>query len=248
MAKQTQSINISFNLWWLVGLLGLVIVGMLALWRPWQAANSSDRTVSVTGESTLKAEPDEFQFNPSYEFRTADKAAGLAELTTKSNEVVDGLKKLGVADKDIKSNASGYRDYYFFNNETNQHVFSLNITAVTHTRDLAQKVQDYLVGTTPTGQVSPQAMFSKAKQKELSDKARTEAVADAKRKAAQQANDLDLKLGKVKSVQESNSGGMMPMSSDKSMLMATAAEPASMGIQAGQDEFSLSVQVEFYIR
>ena len=248
MAKQTQRINISLNLWWLVGLLGLIIVGMVVLWRPWASARGGDRTVSVTGDSTLKAEPDEFQFYPSYEFRTSDKPTGLTELTAKSNEVVAGLKKLGVTDKDIKSNASSYRDYYFFNTETNQHIFSLSLTVAAHTRDMAQKVQDYLISTTPTGQVSPQAQFSKTKQKELAAKARTEAIADARRKAAQQAGDLDLKLGKVKSVEENDNGGLMPMYNDKSALMSATVEPASIGIQAGENEYNLSVRVVYYVR
>jgi SNF2 family DNA or RNA helicase len=44
--------------------------------------------VSVSGSATLKAEPDEYVFYPSYEFKNADKTAGLKELTAKSEEVV----------------------------------------------------------------------------------------------------------------------------------------------------------------
>jgi len=84
------------------------------VWRPWSSTSASDRTVSVTGTSTLKAEPDQFVFYPSYEFNNADKSAALKEMTAKSDQIVAGLKALGVADKDIKTNSNGYdgQNYY----------------------------------------------------------------------------------------------------------------------------------------
>src|SRR5690242_3717437 len=86
-------------------LLAIGLVVAIVLWKPWQAnVKASDRTVSVTGDSTITAEPDEYTFSPSYDFTDANKDTALANLAKKSDEIVSALKNLGVADSKIKSN------------------------------------------------------------------------------------------------------------------------------------------------
>ncbi|MFZ1248752.1 MAG: SIMPL domain-containing protein [Candidatus Saccharimonadales bacterium] len=248
--SQTKSVTVRLNPWVLVVALALMLLVMLILWRPWQGAKTGERTVSVSGNATLKAEPDEYVFYPSYEFQNADKAAGLTELTAKSEEVIAGLKKVGVADKDIKTNASGYRDYYYYNEQSKTHTYSLQITAVTHTRDAAQKVQDYLVSTNPTGSVTPQAGFSEATKKRLEAKGRDEATKDARAKADQQAKNLGFKLGSVKTVADSSSGGVYPgpiMTMDAKAAVAPSST-SSLEVQPGQNDLSYTVQVTYYIK
>lgn len=244
-----RSVSVQINPWWLSALLAIALVAMLLLWHPWDTAPAADaRTVSVSGSTTLKAEPDEYVFYPSYEFKNADKAAGLAELTAKSDEVVAGLKKAGVADKDIKTDASGYRDYYFYDQESRMHTYTLQVTATTHTRDAAQKAQDYLVSTNPTGAVSPQATFSEAARKKLESRGRNEATKDARAKAEQQAENLGFKIGKVKSVKDNddNYGGITPMLAQGSAIMNEDAK--SFTVQPGQNDLTYSVQVTYYIK
>jgi uncharacterized protein YggE len=90
-------------------LLLLVICAMLIIWKPWrQAPQNTDRTVQVSGEATVKAEPDEFVFSPSYDFKNTNKQAALNELSKKSDEIVSQLKSLGASDNQINTNADGY--------------------------------------------------------------------------------------------------------------------------------------------
>jgi uncharacterized protein YggE len=245
-----KTLSLSVNPWWLVAVLALLSVGLLLAWRPWDGASkTSDRTVQVSGTTTLKAEPDEYVFYPNYEFKNADKAAGLAQLTAKSGEVVAGLKKAGVADKDIKTNATGYRDYYYYDQESKTHTYSLQVTATTHTREAAQKAQDYLVTTNPTGAVTPQATFSEAKRKELESKGRDAATKDARAKADQQAGNLGFKVGKIKSVSDDGYGfGGYPMLSSMGAKTMAAGDTASLEVQPGQNELTYTVQVIYYIR
>jgi hypothetical protein len=87
----------------------LVIVLMLAIWKPWSPSpTAKDRTISVSGDATVKAAPDEFLFSPSYQFTNGDKDAALKAISAKSNEVVAGLKKLGVPESGIKNNADSW--------------------------------------------------------------------------------------------------------------------------------------------
>ncbi len=250
-SSNTKAVTLRVNPWWLSAVLGVCLVVAIIMWKPWDSAPAAgDRTVSVSGSVTLKAEPDEYVFYPSYEFKNPDKAAGLKDMTTKSDEVVAGLKKAGVADKDIKTNVSGYRDYYFYDEEERTHTYSLQITVTTQSREAAQKVQDYLLTTNPSGAVTPQATFSKAKQKELEAKGREQATKEARAKAEQQAQNLGFKIGKVKSVQDSDSGYGYPMPISTMMDSAKAissAEP-SLAVQPGENELTYTVQVTYYIK
>lgn len=247
----TKAVTLRVNPWWLSAALAVALLAAVVLWRPWDSGSSpSDRTISVSGSATLKAEPDEYVFYPSYEFKNADKAAGLKDLTAKSNEVVAGLKKAGVADKDIKTNASGYRDFYFYDEAERVHTYTLQVTATTSSREMAQKAQDYLLTTNPSGVVTPQAKFSMAKQKELEAKGRGQATKEARAKAEQQASNLGFKIGKVKSVEDSGDGYgyPMPLAATMDSVKAVGSAEPSLAVQPGENELTYTVQVTYYIK
>ncbi len=81
--KKPAKFTIALDVRVLCIVLLVVIVGMLAAWKPWQRTNSG-RTVYVVGEAKLQAEPDEFVFYPNYQFENADQSAALAELGKKA--------------------------------------------------------------------------------------------------------------------------------------------------------------------
>ncbi|QQS19311.1 SIMPL domain-containing protein [Candidatus Saccharibacteria bacterium] len=250
-SSSTKALTLRVNPWWLNAVLLAGLVATLLMWHPWTGTpRSSSDVVTVSGTATITAEPDEYVFYPSYEFKNSDKAVGLAELTAKSEEVVAGLKKAGVADKDIKTNASGYRNYYYYNEESRAHTYALQVTATTRTRETAQKVQDYLLTTDPSGAVTPQATFSKAKQKELEAKGRDQATKEARTKADQQAKNLGFKVGKVKSVQDSNNdyGYPMPLAETMDSAKTVAPSSQSLAVQPGENNLTYTVQVTYYIR
>lgn len=251
--KPKNAVKISFNIWWIVVLLSAIIVLMLGLWRPWQNPVASSRKITVSGSSTIKATPDEYSFNPSWEFKGTDKTATLKEATDKSTNVVAELKKLGVADKDIKTNAGGWGGYYYYNSTQNEHTYTLTVNVIVSTRSLAQKVQDYLTTTEPTGQVTPQATFSSALQKKLEKQGRGEATKDARAKADEMATNLGFKVGKVISItDDGQDGGVYPMLSQGSALEDSAVKvttaSSTLAVQPGQNELNYSVQVVYTIR
>src|SRR5215831_6730928 len=139
-----QVMRLSINVQWVVVVLLVVIVAMLLLWRTWQGAGLTNRTIEVTGDTTLTAHPDEFIFSPSYQAKSADKTAALTELSTKSDAIVKELKKLGVAGSKIKTSTSGY-DYPVYYGDNNTAIYTLQLTITVGNLSLAQKVQDYLV-------------------------------------------------------------------------------------------------------
>lgn len=237
----------------LVVVLLLILIGlMLYMWQPWALADTDakSRTITVTGEATITAVPDEFVFAPSYEFKNADKAAGLAEVTKKSDEVINKLKALGVADNKIKSNSSNYNYYYYYDDSSNQNTYSLQLSVTVGNKEMAQKVQDYLVTTTPTGNISPQANFSLKLQKKLESDARDEATKNARAKAEQTAKNLEFTIGKVKSISDGN-GGASPIFLDygsNALSGDSAAKEKSLAVQPGENDLPYSITVVYYVK
>jgi uncharacterized protein YggE len=254
-------INLSLDPRIIIALLLLVIVGMLAAWRPWtemsETAATDARTVKVTGEATIKAEPDEFVFYPSYTVQNAERDAALAEMTKKSEEVIAKLKGLGVTDSQIKSNADSYsREIAPMPAPDRPGVsttpsYTLQLTVTVAKKDQAQKVQDYLNTTAPTGTITPQASFSTAKRKELESKARDEATKDARAKADQSARNLGFKVGSVKTVSDGSGFGVGPMPYSTREMSVDSASPAmapKLSVQPGENELNYSVTVEYYVK
>lgn len=226
-----------------------IIACMLVAWKPWQpAAKDGARNISVTGEAEITAEPDEYVFNPNYEFKNADKKAALADATARTNEIVSKLKSLGIADSKIKTGTSGYNDYY--NDSQNTYYASLSVTA--QNKVLAQKVQDYLLTTSPTGAVTPQADFSPQKRKQLTDDARNKATKDARAKAEQSARNLDFKLGKVKNFSDNPDNNFedryLIAEGANSASSADGAKAQSSPIQQGENKLTYQVKVTYYLR
>lgn len=59
----------------------IIIIAIVFIWKPWTTKSNNDRTVSVTGEASVTATPDEYVFTPSYTFKNTDKTIALANLT-----------------------------------------------------------------------------------------------------------------------------------------------------------------------
>ncbi|HMS31777.1 MAG TPA: SIMPL domain-containing protein [Candidatus Saccharibacteria bacterium] len=245
-----DKVNISLSLIYksVIIFLMLIIVVMLAVWMPW-SRNSESRTISVSGESTIMAEPDRYIFSPNYEFKNKDESVSLNQQSEKSNEIITKLKGLGVKDSDIKNNSSGYSTGQMSPvSPDDDTIYNLSLTITVSDKDLAQKVQDYLLTTGPSGQVTPQPGFSESKRKELEDKARDEATKDARSKAEQIAKNTGAKLGKVQSIQDGgNLGQPVPLIyEDKSVSSSDSKQ--SLQIQPGENELRYTVSVSYYLR
>lgn len=239
--------SISFDIRFIVVILLVVIAAMLLIWKPWSNSVKAERTVQVSGEAKISATPDEYVFYPSYSFTNASKQVALAQLTKKSSVIVVKLKSLGVADSGIKTNANGSSYPVIYDQNTQDTSYTLSFTITVNSRELAQKVQDYLVTTSPEGTVSPQANFSDTKRKQLENQARDEATKDARAKAEQSARNLGFKIDKVKSVSDSTGFGILPL--ERGAISSDLAKGQSqLQVQPGENDLNYSVTVIYYIR
>jgi uncharacterized protein YggE len=245
--KNKMSLNLDYRI--VVAVLLVIIAAMLLVWKPWNGTvNAKDRTITVTGEAALKAEPDEFVFSPSYEFTTADKEAALKDLTAKSNEIVAALKKLGVPNSKIQTNANSWA-YPRYDGTDSTPTYMLSLTVTVNDNKLVQKVEDYLLGTSPTGALTPQASFSTDKQKSLQSTARDKATKEARAKAEQSAKNLGFRLGAVKAVDDGSGFGGPIYGLNKAYAADSAtSEGSSLTVQPGENTLNYSVDVTYYIK
>ncbi len=240
--------RVSIDLRIIVAALFLVIVAMVFVWKPWATTRSQDRTISVTGETTVSGEPDEYVFSPEYEVTSADQDTALDQLTKKSELLVGELKKLGVKDSAIKTNANNYNYPVAQKSSDGIATYTLQLTITIDDKNIAQKAQNYLLTTNSTGTITPYPDFSQTKRKSLESQARNAATKDARSKAEQSAKNLGFSLGKVKSVTDGNGfGSIYPLSGGPEALDTSGAN-RKLAIQPGENDISYSVTVVYYVK
>jgi len=224
-------------------LLSVVAVGLLIWSTPWNSTTETHK-ITVNGTGTVKSAPDSYQFAPSYEETGTEPDSLIAAMTSKANDVTAKLKELGVKEEDISLQSNVYNQDWLDTGETQVVSFSLTIEVVD--KDLAQKVQDYLLTTAPQGAISPYSIFSDKKQKELEKQAREEAIDDARTKAEEIAKETGVKVGKVIEISDGYSGGGVVTLEDKASSVGGAA--LSLPILSGKQEVSVSITVSFAIK
>jgi uncharacterized protein YggE len=230
----------------------LVAIFGLLLWStPWDnnSSSSTKRTIKVSGESTIKATPDEFTFNPYFQETGADQEAIKTSLTEKANSAVEKLKELGVDEKDITLDASSYDRWYYRENEKG--TLNIRLEIIVADNDIVQKVQDYLLTLDVEGQISPQATFSTAKQKELDAQAVEEASNDAISKAETQAKLFNAKLGDAITIQQGSDSIFYGYGVIDSISLATEEDvsvPSSLPVLPGQNEYTQTMTVTYELK
>ncbi len=269
--NSTPSFTLRFDLR-LVCLLLLVALISLSLYtKPWEG-KASARTISVTGQATIEAQPDQFSFQPSYEKKAVTSTDAVSQVSDLGNQVVAKMKELGIEEKQIKTSVSSRENYepvgVMIPEATSESdvapskisdkasgakgfTASYQITATTTKKEIATKVQNYLAGTPVLYQVTAEPSFSNDAQKKLLAEARQKAIADAKAKAEATATELSVKLGKVISVSEPNQfGGPIMLQGNSGVVAPEVRSDAQTApiFQPGSQELSFSVSVVYRIK
>lgn len=247
---QKLSFNINLDLRIVCLVLLLVIASMFAFWRPWEQNVNNARKITISGESIVKATPDEFKFSPYFEKSDSDTEKAKTELNTLGNKVHDDLVKLGVKDDDITLDSSSYDMYYAKDSSVrsdaiNQSV-TLSVQITVASKALAQKTQDYLATTEAKGQLTSQPHFSQAKTKKLENEARQKAIVDAKEKAQQTARELGLSVGRVIAINDQPNQFAIPYGSVDSI--AEGKTSSGLLVTPGQQDINYSIEVVFELR
>lgn len=208
------------------------------------------RSISVTGQGEAAGRPDQAQINAGVQ----TVAATVVEASRQNQEIVERIMQ-ALDEHGIERDRVQTTNYSIWPEQrhdqgrsdevriTGYHVSNLvNVTV-----DDVDKVGAVLAAVTNAGANSIHGInFGVADTAELEERARAEAMADARRRAESLAELAGVELGEVLSISMNGGGGFpMPMMGGR-MAMAEAA-PAP-GISPGQHSVSVQVQVSYAIR
>ena len=216
--------------------------------------NEQDR-FSVVGSGTVYAKAD--IANIEVGLRTGSKktaSEATVESTTKINNIISELKKIGIDEKDIKTSNYNLSPVYNYTNDKGQQLVGYEVTQsmTLKIRDLT-KIGDVISKTTEKGanQVG-NISFTIDDEFALKNQARELAITKAKEKAALIAKQSGMKLGEIKSVYENTDPIISPLMYSNAKLDLVAsnkdARSVSPSIQSGQNEIKVDVTLVYEVK
>ena len=228
----------------------LLLGGAYVLGQFINGQDLSRPVISVQGQAKVSAAPDIAVLNFGVQTgrqQTAQKAMGI--LSSKMNAVAQGVKGLGIEEKDISTQNLWLNPSYDYKDgrriETG---YEANQNLQVKVRDLSQlsAVLDSVVseGANQVGGVS----FTIDDPEELKDQGRTEAIADAQEKAVALAATLGKELGKMKGYYEGGTDESMPMPTMRMEAMGIGGGGGGPPIPSGEQEMIVSVTLMYELR
>ena len=229
-----------------------------------KGVNPSYNSISVTGEGEMVSVPDvaTFSFSVSHDAKVVSDAQ--TEVTEKMNAILDGLKELGIEEKDIKTSDYSIWPKYSYeqiacspgycppgrqieDGYTVSHSVSVKIRKTEDAGKALALVGDE--GATNLSGIS----FAIDDPEKLLDEARALAIEDAKEKAKVLSKELGVRLVRVISFYDNMDRGIPyyaeGMGGDMMSLKATSAvAPPSPTLPAGENKSMVNVTIVYEIR
>ena len=204
--------------------------------------------ISVTGEAAISAPPDLAQLDAGVasDGKTAREASQANN--TAMAKVLAALKSAGIDDKDVQTSRLSLQPQYAQNRSGPSPITgyraSNRVTVKLHDVSKVASVIDALVGAgaNDVGNVN----FTVEHPSKLLDKAREQAMADARRKAEVYAKAAGVTLGAPLSIEEG--GGAPPPMFRARMVAAPMAMAAPTPIAQGEETLAVTVSVTWAIK
>lgn len=208
------------------------------------AANADDddvkRTVTVVATGEVTAEPDLVSLTTGVVTEARDAQAAVAENSDRMRNVIDGLKALGIDEKDMRTTDFNIGPRYGRpkNGAASIEGFQVRNRLLVLVRD-QKKLGDVLaravdLGANDFGGLS----FIVSEADSLADEARTKAVQNARRKAALYAEAAGAKLGDVISITEQGGVAPRPVAMAREQMSVQAVP-----VEGGTSQLDVTVRV-----
>ncbi|MEM0518795.1 MULTISPECIES: SIMPL domain-containing protein [Aequorivita] len=201
-------------------------------------------TIDVTGEGIVRVVPDEATINIRVE-NTGENTKLLKQQNDATiSEVLKFLKKMDIAEKDVRTEYMNLNKNYDYNSKT--YTFAANQSLSVKLRDL-NKYEAVMKGLIDTGINRIDGVtFSSSNEETLKVEARKKAIENAQMKAKDYVSVLNQTVGKAVSISElSNPSGPRPMY--KAAMMDSSSEGSDPTIALGVIEVKTRVNVSFLL-
>ena len=225
-------------------LLGLALAVVLI--SPALAADPVPRTLSMNGHGELRTAPDVATVNAGVTTSAPTAAAALAANSSRMTGVFAALRKMGVAEKNIQTTGFNISPQYTNGDNNNPR----RLTGYQVNNEVSVRLEDVSkVGAGLDALVAAGAnqmngiSFDIAAPAPLLEKARADAIADARARAETYARAAGVTLGAILSISE-GAGAEPPRPLYKVMAMSAAPTP----VAAGQQSVTADVSVVWEIR
>ena len=250
----------------LYGLVALIVVAMLSIGglavaltntpRSTQpvaeaaAATTSERSITVIGTGKATGQPDLAHVSVGLETQASSLQKAVDDNKAKMNNLLATLKKLNLADKDIRTN-----NYSVYTERaatptpgaeanTDQMIYHVTNQVDVTVRDVNQ-IGDVLDKAVAAGANNIYGVnFSVEDTAKLEVDARAKAVADAKARAGNLAQLNGVQLGDVLTVSEVIGGSGYPVAYDAKGMGGGGSTP----VQPGELEMSVSIQITYAVK
>jgi hypothetical protein len=205
------------------------------------------RTVAVSGQGEVSAEPDLAHVTLGVESRQPTMAAARAEVAAAVDRVLALCRSLRIDPKLVNATRVQVQPEYSWNEKDRKRTllgYMVSRQVQVELRDLEQ-LGTLLERAVDAGvnQVSDPVLDS-SRRKDLEREAMTRAVQDAKLNAETLAHAAGVKLGSVRTLNAAASGPVVPLYKQR-MAMADAAMAPEATYQAGEMQFSATVSAEY---
>ena len=211
---------------------------------PLMSQNISTPTVDVVGEGIVRVIPDEVTISIRVE-NTGENTKTLKEQNDATiNQVLKFLKKMDIADKDVRTEYMNLTKNYNYDSKT--YTFSANQSLTVKLRDM-KKYESLMNGLLDTGINRIDGVsFSTSQKETLESQARKKAIENAQMKAKEYATALNQSIGKAVSISEfGNISDPRPMY--KMAMMDAGSSNDGQSIALGEMEIGIKVNVSFQL-
>ncbi|TSC93705.1 MAG: hypothetical protein CEN91_142 [Candidatus Berkelbacteria bacterium Licking1014_85] len=237
---------------WQIVVITLLVFGLgvgISVWQPWK---TNSRTITVTGEGKVKAEPDISKLTIGVEVVKPTTDEAQKETSTKIGKILDAVKAKGVAEKDIQTqtiSTSPKIDYELGKSVQNGYYGRVTATVTVRDTKKAQEILDSASSAGATSIYGPQLTFSDEKLEQVKTDAQKKAIENGKKKAQELAKAQDAKVGKVISISENNlTNPYLYRTFESSSVSSLKDMPVAQTVYPGENEITMTVSVVFALK
>ena len=253
MAQESKIFDLSNRLFAITALLVISIflyLGFQLFYQQKTIDQQNANQITVSGEGKVYAAPDIATVTLGIETN----GAVVKDITQKNvsamNKIIEGLKNLGIEDKDIQTTQYSVTPQYNYTEKSgrvpNGYTINQNIEVKIRNFDNISSVLD--VATQNGANVVSSLQFTIDNPEQFRSEARAKALEQAKAKAKTLADQAGIKLGAIINVYE-NSYSYAPYTSAKTLMGAGEAVSYDMAqIQTGQQEIDMTINVTYKIK
>ena len=210
--------------------------------------DATPRTITVSGHGEVQAEPDMASIRTGVTTEAETARDALDANTQAMQKVLDGLKGMGIDDKDLQTSQFSiypvYRDDKTTDNVRKIVGYRVTNQLAVIVRDLT-KLGGILDKTVTLGANQMSGIgFSIDKPAKLEDEAREAAVKDALHKAKLLAGAAGVAVGRIITIQENGSSMPSPVYMKAMRMEAASSVPVAAGEQTVSANVSMTIEID----